>query len=97
MAGCLREHPQGVVLSVRLQPRASRSAINGMLGEELKISVTAPPVDSAANQALVRLLADELGCSQGSVQIIRGAASRRKQVLLTGFSSEDAARKLGLA
>ena len=53
----LRETSGGTLLSVKLQPRASKNEIGEPLGNELKIKVTAPPVDAAANQALIELLA----------------------------------------
>ena len=81
----LRETPGGTLLSVKLQPRASRNEIGEALGAELKIKVTAQPVDAAANQALVELLADKLDCSRGRVELIRGQTSRHKTLLLHGF------------
>ena len=60
----LRETSGGTLLSVKLQPRASQNKIGEPLGDELKIKVTAPPVDAAANQALIELLAEKLGCSR---------------------------------
>jgi uncharacterized protein (TIGR00251 family) len=90
----LRETSGGTLLSVKLQPRASKNEIGEPLGEELKIKVTAPPVDAAANQALVELLADKLGCSRGKVELIRGQTSRHKTLMLHGFKLEIAAEKL---
>ena len=80
---------------MKLQPRASVNEIAGPAGDELRIKVTAPPVDAAANEALVRLLADVLGCSRGRVELIRGQTSRHKLVRLHGFTAEEAARRLG--
>jgi uncharacterized protein len=68
----LRETAGGTLLSVKLQPRASKNEIGAPLGDELKIKVTAPPVDAAANQALVELL--------------RGHTSRHKTLMLHGCS-----------
>jgi uncharacterized protein (TIGR00251 family) len=85
----LNETTGGTLLSVKLQPRASKNEIGGALGDELKIKVTAPPVDSAANQALIELLAEKLGCSRGRVELIRGKTSRHKTILLHGFKAED--------
>ncbi len=81
----LRETAGGVLLSVKLQPRASKNELGEPLGDELKIKVTAPPVDAAANQALVEFLAEKLGCSRGKVELIRGHTSRHKTILLHGF------------
>ncbi|MBA4150705.1 MAG: YggU family protein [Verrucomicrobia bacterium] len=85
---------QGVHLSVKLQPRASKTGIAGVLGNELRISVTAPPVDAAANQALVEFLAETMDCSRGQIQIVRGQTSRHKTILITGLSAESAAQAL---
>jgi len=84
----------GVLLSIKLQPRASKNEIAGPMGEELKIKVTAPPVDSAANQALIDLLAEKLGCSRGAVQIVHGKTSRHKKILITGLSIAEVLRCL---
>jgi hypothetical protein len=90
----LRETADGTLLAVKLQPRASKSEVGGPLGGELKIKVTAPPVDAAANQALVELLAEKLGCSRGRVEIIRGQTSRHKTILLHGFKLAEVSEKL---
>lgn len=91
----LRVQPGGVCLSVKVQPRASRNEIAGALGGELKIKVTAPPVDSAANEALVRFLAETVGCAKTSVELLRGQTSRHKIILLKGVSAEQAIKSLG--
>jgi uncharacterized protein (TIGR00251 family) len=79
----------GVLLSVKLQPRASRNEIGEPLGNELRIKVTAPPVDAAANAALVDLLAERLHCSKRRVELVRGHTSRHKQIKLHGFTGTD--------
>jgi uncharacterized protein (TIGR00251 family) len=89
----LRETAGGTLLSVKLQPRASKNEISEPLGDELKIKVTAPPVDAAANQALIELLAEKLGCSRGKVELIRGLTSRHKTILLHGFKPEEIQQK----
>ena len=90
----LRETAGGTLLAVKLQPRASKNEIGRPLGDELKIKVTAPPVDAAANQALVELLAETLDCPRGRVELIRGQTSRHKTVMLFGFTPQEAAEKL---
>ena len=85
---------EGVVLSVKIQPRASQNAIGEVLGSELKIKVTAPPVDSAANEALVEFLAETLHCPRSAVRILRGQTSRHKQVLIAGVSEETVLQSL---
>lgn len=90
----LRIQADGVLLSVKLQPRASANEICASLGDELRIKVTAPPVDAAANEALLKLLADRLDCARGRVELIRGPRSRHKVVKLHGFTLEELRRKL---
>lgn len=86
----------GVRLRVRVQPRASRSEIAGVRGDELRIRLQAPPVDGAANQALVRFLADALGAPRSAVEIVSGLASRSKTVVIRGVAEADAARRLAI-
>ena len=87
--------PEAVFLSIKLQPRASKNEIGAALGDELRIKVTAPPVDSAANEALVKLLAEQLGFSRGQVELVRGHTSRHKTVKLRGLSAAEICAKLG--
>lgn len=91
----LRVQPDGVLLSVKLTPRASASEIGEALGSELRIKVTAPPVDAAANEALLKLLARQLHCPRNRVDIVRGHTSRHKVIKLYGFTPEDVIGKLG--
>ncbi len=97
MPGFLRADSGGVVLSVKLQPRASANEIGEALGTELRIKVTAPPVDAAANEALVRLLAEALDCPRRDVELVRGHTSRHKVIRLHGLTVEAVAARLGAA
>jgi uncharacterized protein (TIGR00251 family) len=83
----LHEQADGVILSIKLQPRASRNEIGEPLGEELKIKVTAPPVDSAANEALIKLLAEKLDRPRSKVELIRGQTSRHKSLKIYGLTT----------
>jgi uncharacterized protein (TIGR00251 family) len=78
------ERGDGVRFDVRVQPRASRSEIAGEYGEALKVRLSAPPVDGAANDALIDLLARELGVGKRDVRIVSGASSRTKTVEVAG-------------
>ena len=95
MPGFLRVQADGVLLSVKLQPRASTNEIGEALGNELRIKVTAPPVDAAANEALVKLLAQHLDCPRNRVELVRGHTSRHKIVKLYGLAAEDVVKRLG--
>ncbi len=91
----LRADPDGVWLSIKLQPRASANEISGVMGSELRIKVTAPPVDSAANEALIRFLAETLDCGRNKVELVRGQTSRHKTVRVHGMTAEDVVKRMG--
>lgn len=75
-------------VSVHVQPRASRSEVVGTHGAALKVRLLAPPVDGAANEALVVLLAEKLGVSRRDVRIVQGATSRAKIVEIDGTTAD---------
>jgi len=77
-----------VTLSVYVQPRASRTAIAGQHGDDLKIRLAAAPVDNAANEALVEFIAQQLGIPKRNIRVLAGAASRRKTLEIEGASAE---------
>ena len=83
----LTETPDGAVLNLRIVPRAAKNAIQGELGDALKIRLCAPPVDGAANAALIEFLAETFDLPRARVQLLSGATSRTKRVLLSGSPS----------
>ena len=74
--------------AVRLTPRSGSDRIDGVVEGELRVHVTAPAVEGAANNALVRLLAGELGVAKRDVRIVAGATSRRKLVVVDGMERD---------
>ena len=80
-----------VRIDLRVTPRASKNAIDGVREGRLVVKVTAPPVDAAANEAVVALLAEALGLPKRSISIVIGATGRSKTVELSGVT-EDAIR-----
>ena len=80
----LTDTPAGAVLNLRIVPRAAKNAIQGEHGDALKIRLCAPPVDGAANSALVEFLSDAFSLPRARVQLLSGATSRNKRVLLAG-------------
>ncbi len=78
----MRNHPEGIVFNVLVQPRSSKNAIVGAHGGALKIKLTAPPVDNAANRMCIKFLAKCLGVSKARLEIIAGHTGRHKQMLL---------------
>ncbi|MBN2449024.1 MAG: DUF167 domain-containing protein [Lentisphaeria bacterium] len=84
----LREHGEGVILRLRVVPRSRTNAVDGPLGDLLKVRLTSPPVEGKANECLRRFLADLLDLPSRSVDILAGEASRTKAVLLRGARAD---------
>jgi len=78
------ETPEGIVFSVHVQPRASRCEICGAKDGELRLRLTSPPVEDAANKQCVELIAKALGVAKSRVSIKAGAKSRHKVVRVEG-------------
>jgi len=85
----LRAIPDGVELSVLVQPRASRSRVLGEHDGLLKVQLAAPPVEGEANAALIELVAKLLGVPRRAVQLLSGDASRRKRLRVDGVAPGD--------
>lgn len=81
---CLRQSDAGVELFLYIQPRASRTRIVGLQGEELKVALTAPPVEGAANKACRDFFAKLCGLPKSRVVLVSGETSRHKRLLLEG-------------
>jgi len=73
----------GVVLAVLVQPRASKNQLCGVQGEELKVRLTSPPVEGAANKLCAQFLAKLLGCAKSQVILLSGHKSRHKRLLVS--------------
>jgi uncharacterized protein (TIGR00251 family) len=86
-----------VVLAVIATPRAGVTALAGIDGDALRVRVAAPPVDGAANAALVRYLADLLGVPKSRVEVLAGQTGRRKRILVSGMSETEARARLTTA
>lgn len=76
-------------ITVYIQPRAKRTEIAGRHGSDLKIRVAAPPVDHAANEALLAFVAQRLGVRRRDVRLIAGATNRKKVLEIDGFTAEQ--------
>jgi len=83
-----------VTISICVQPRASRNAVVGWSGETLKVRLTAPPVEGAANAACREFLADLLDLPQSQLEILRGARSRNKVIRITGLTQDEVHARL---
>ncbi len=91
-----RHTSAGTVVTVRVQPKASRTECAGLHGGAVKIRVAAPPVEGAANEALTRFLAERLDLPLRDVVIQSGKNARLKQVLLRGTTLHVVQERLGL-
>ncbi|MEQ1758691.1 MAG: DUF167 domain-containing protein [Vicinamibacterales bacterium] len=96
MASPLRQVPSGVLVTIRVIPRASGSAVAGVRDDALLVRLTAPPVDGAANDALIKLLARTCDVPSRAITVLAGERGRRKTVQITGMTAEAVARCLGL-
>ena len=84
---CCTETPEGVILNVRAQPRSSRSGLDGLLGDAVKVRIRCAPVDGKANRELVETLADAFGLPKSSVVFKSGETSKTKRLLLRGVTA----------
>jgi hypothetical protein len=85
----------GVVITVRVIPRAARSGLAGTRGDAILVRLQAPPVEGAANEALVEVLAGALQVPKRAVSIVAGDRSRQKRVKVVGIDAATAAARLG--
>jgi hypothetical protein len=84
----------GVRLAVRVIPRASRSAVAGVRAGRLLVRVTAPPVDGAANAAVLEVIAEAVGVPRRAVSILAGETHREKTVVIVGVTETEVRRRL---
>jgi uncharacterized protein len=84
----IREADSGVTFAVRVQPRAKKDAITGELGDALKVSLTAPPIEGRANEACIEFFAKLLKLPRSSVTIASGHANRNKVIRVAGVTAE---------
>ena len=84
----------GVSFSIKVHPRAKKSAITGEVGDALKLSLTAPPIDGKANEACIVFFANLLKVPRSSVTIASGHTSRLKVVRVAGLSAQQLRDKL---
>ncbi len=84
----------GTRIAVRVQPRASRNRVEGVHGGRVKIRLTAPPVEGAANKALVAFLADVLDVPRRSIAIVQGHRGREKVVEVEGLAPQEVSARL---
>jgi len=92
----VHDSPAGVTFAVKIRPRAKKNAITGELGDALKVSLTAPPIEGRANEACVEFFAKLLKVPRSSVTIASGQSSRAKLICVAGLSAEEVRRRIGI-
>lgn len=90
----LRQRGEAVSFRVRVVPRASRDKVAGIMGGLVRIQLTAPPVEGAANKALISFLSSVLRVAKRDVEIVSGQAAREKVVSVSGLSPEEVEARL---
>lgn len=91
MAITIQPHAEGATLPLRVQPKGKRNAVLGEQGGALKVSVTAPPEDGRANDAVLALLRDEYKLARSQLVLLSGHTNRNKVVLVRGVTPEQLA------
>ena len=82
-----RKTKDGVVIEVKVEPRSSKKGIAGIMGNYLKVKLTAPPVDGAANEQLIEVISEAFGIRKSSIRVVKGASSKKKLVEIKGVDS----------
>jgi uncharacterized protein len=90
----VRDTAAGVTFTVKVQPRARKNAITGVVGDALKLALTAPPVDGRANEACIKFFANLLDVPRSSVTIASGKTSRNKVIRVAGLTADEVRRRL---
>jgi uncharacterized protein len=90
----IRDTPTGATFQVKVHPRARKNAITGVVGDALKLALTAPPVEGRANEACIAYLAEFLNVPRSSVTIAAGESSRQKMIRVAGLAAAQVEEKL---
>jgi uncharacterized protein (TIGR00251 family) len=91
----IRDSADGATFAVKLHPRAKKSSITGEVGDALKVSISAPPIEGRANKTVIEYFAKLLKVPRSSVSIAAGQNSRNKVIRVAGMSAEELRRRLG--
>jgi hypothetical protein len=92
----LEQATDGVLLRIRVQPRASRTEVVGLHGDRVRIRLSSPPIDGRANEELICFLAERLDVPRSTVRLVSGQSSRSKIVVINGGVLQEVAARLGL-
>ena len=90
----IHDTPAGATFHVKVHPRARKNAITGVLGDALKLALTAPPIEGRANEACIEFIAKFLNVPRSSVTIAAGESSRQKLIRVAGIRAAQVEEKL---
>jgi uncharacterized protein (TIGR00251 family) len=96
VAFTVRDTAHGAQFALKVQPRASRTAIAGLIGDAVKLAITAPPVDGKANQAVIEFLSDLFRVPKSSIVIVSGETGRNKLIAVRSLTAEQVLKALGV-
>ena len=82
-----RKTKEGIVIEVKVEPRSSQKRIAGIMDNVVKVKLTAPPVDGAANEQLIEIISEATGIRKSAIKILKGTSSKRKTVEIKGVDS----------
>ena len=92
----IRDTEDGITISLRVQPRSPRTKVDGVHDGAIRLRVSAPPVEGAANAAIIDFLRKQLGVRKSDITIIQGETSRQKVVAVVGIDARGARKALDL-
>ncbi len=95
-APTIQEIEGGVQLRIKVQPRSAKNQLCGLQGDDIKLKLTAPPVDGAANEACLRFFAELFDIPLNRIQIVSGQTGRNKIIRVAGLNKEQVLAKLNL-
>lgn len=90
----IRDTASGATFAIKVHPRAKKDAISGIIGDAIKLALTAPPVEGKANEACIRFFADFLRVPRSSVTIAAGETSRNKVIRIHGLTAAQVEERL---
>lgn len=90
----IEQSANGVLLRIRVQPRASRNEVVGLHGDTVRVRLSAPPVDGQANDELIRFLSQQLDVPRSAFRLVSGQTSRLKVIAINGVRMEEIAARL---
>jgi uncharacterized protein (TIGR00251 family) len=92
----IHDSPAGITFAVKIHPRAKKNAVTGEVGDSLKLSLTAPPVDGKANDACIEFFAKLLEVPRSSITIAAGHSSRNKVIRVAGLTGPQVRQRLSI-